>query len=409
MTDYGKWDKKATDAIKQCEEEDRRDTEECDKALGLTEGFKGPPTAKAEKELKDLNSHSEEKQAIMDKMKGREVTITRKEPQDEPVILNEGEYSNKGVRIENSRGCHFIIPKEVRVLKVFIEKCKDCRVSLEGPILTSTVEVWRCAEVDVEIPNLAELDGSPSKLGVLQVDECDKGPVRIKFGGLENVKDIYHHNAPGLTVSWGRTADNEPGSMEIGQPYEVGQYITRRVGGTLVSEPVRRDETNFPMTLHDPNSEHAQVLGVREQPEQEPSPKDVLDEQRKQQANAVREKGNTCFKNSDFMQAAAHYSEALNLDDKNHLVWANRANCWLKLGSHQKAVDDATKCTEICPTYAKGWFRKGMGLHAMGKYTQAIPALVEAEKIEPENKQIVDAIKMAQLKARQHGGDKEDN
>jgi hypothetical protein len=405
MTDYNKWDKKANDVVKQIEQDDEREKVENDKALGLTDGPKGPPTEKAEKELKQLGSHSEEKQAIMDKMKGREVIITRKKPQEEPVVLEGGENSEiemKGVRIQESRGCHFIIPKEVSVLKVFVEKCKDCKVSIQGQIMTSTVEIWQCAEVDVEIP---------MQLGVLQVDECDKGPVRIKFAGLENVQDIYHHNAPGLTVSWGMTVDNEPGSMEIGRPYEAGQQITRRVEGhseLLVTEPVRRDETNFPLTLRAPESKNAQRPGMTEQPEQEPVPKDVLDEQAKQQADAMREKGNEAFRNADFMQAAAHYSEALAIDEKNHTVWANRAQCWLKLGSHQKAVDDATKCTEICPSYAKGWFRKGIGFHAMGKYTQAIPALLEAEKLDPKNKQIVDAIKMAQLMARQHGGDKEE-
>ena len=39
-------------------------------------------------------------------------------------------------------------------------------------------------------------------------------------------------------------------------------------------------------------------------------------------------------------------------------------------------------------------------MHAMKRYPEAIPALVEAEKLEPNNKQIPEAIKMAQLMAR---------
>merc|ERR1712224_677219 len=127
----------------------------------------------------------------------------------------------------------------------------------------------------------------------------------------------------------------------------------------------------------------------------------------KKQADIAKEMGNSCFKNSDFMQAAMHYSEALLLDDENHTLWANRAQCWLKIGNHEKALTDATKCTELCPSYAKGWFRKGISHHALGKYTQAIAALLEAEKLDTTNKQVQDAIKMAQLLARQHGGDKD--
>merc|ERR1712046_495319 len=106
------------------------------------------------------------------------------------------------------------------------------------------------------------------------------------------------------------------------------------------------------------------------------------------------------------MQAAMQYTEALGFDETMSTVWANRAQCWLKLGNHEKALADATHCTEICPDYAKGWFRKGISLHAIGRYTQAIPALLEAEKLDPSNKQILDAVKMAQLMARKYNGDK---
>merc|ERR1712187_465045 len=94
------------------------------------------------------------------------------------------------------------------------------------------------------------------------------------------------------------------------------------------------------------------------------------------------------------------YSMALELDPTIDTVWANRSQCWLKLGNHEKALEDAIKCTEVDPSNAKGWFRKGMSLHAMKRYPEAIPALLEAEKIEPNNKQMPEAIKMAQMMAR---------
>merc|ERR1712130_745727 len=94
------------------------------------------------------------------------------------------------------------------------------------------------------------------------------------------------------------------------------------------------------------------------------------------------------------------YTQSLQLDHNNATVYANRSQCWLKAGNPEKALEDATKCTELEPGNPKGWFRKGMSLHALHRYPEAIPALVEAEKLEPHNKQIPDAIKMAQLMAR---------
>jgi len=58
------------------------------------------------------------------------------------------------------------------------------------------------------------------------------------------------------------------------------------------------------------------------------------------------------------------------------------------------------KCTEVEPANPKGWFRKGISLHAMKRFPEAVPALLQAEKLEPQNKQVVDAIKMAQMMAR---------
>merc|ERR1711953_1494454 len=98
------------------------------------------------------------------------------------------------------------------------------------------------------------------------------------------------------------------------------------------------------------------------------------------------------------------YTAALELDDNVGAIWANRLQCWLKLGNNEKALDDAQKCTEVDPSNAKGWFRKGMSLHAMKRYPEAIPALLEAEKIEPSNKQVQDAIKMSQLMTRKQAG-----
>merc|ERR1712187_358352 len=120
----------------------------------------------------------------------------------------------------------------------------------------------------------------------------------------------------------------------------------------------------------------------------------------KKKAEEKRLAGNEMFRANDFMQAAMQYTEALGIDPNMATVWANRAQCWLKLGDPEKSLVDATRCTEVDPKNPKGWFRKGISLHAMKRYPDAIPALVEAEKLDPKNKQIPEAIKMAQLMAR---------
>merc|ERR1712083_1266375 len=137
--------------------------------------------------------------------------------------------------------------------------------------------------------------------------------------------------------------------------------------------------------------------------EEQPVEAAMSPDDRRAKALAKREEGNVAFRASDFLQAAVIFTEAIEICDDVHELWANRAQCFLKTGQPERALQDATRCTELAPQYAKGWFRKGMALHATRKYAAAIQALCDAEKIDPSNAQIVEAIKMAQLMARKHG------
>ena len=55
--------------------------------------------------------------------------------------------------------------------------------------------------------------------------------------------------------------------------------------------------------------------------------------------------------------------------------------------------------------YVKGHFRKGLSLHALGRYGEAVCSLEIAERLDPRNKQVVEALKMAAFKARQQPRD----
>lgn len=385
MTNYSKWDAKAAALERECEAEELREKAENDAALGLSEGPAGPPTAKAKEQLGELKTHSDEKKAIIESMENREVNFSRG-PQEEPFVLTDVE--RKGVRLQDSRDCTFVVPADSGVLKLFVERCQNCCVRVQGQLRTSTIEVFKCQDLTLELQEA---------LGALQVDDC-KGAVKVAYREREHLGDIYHQNAPGLCVSWGGGGF----ASDIGSSEHV-QYITRLGDSKCATEvhttEVRRDSGDFPLSVPLPK-------GPQGQPEQEPPAKDEKQEAARLLAEQKKEEGNNAFRNSDFMQATAFYSQAVELDPSLHTVWANRAQCWLKLGNHDKALADATRCTEIKPDYAKGWFRKGISLHAVGRYTQAIPALLEAEKLDPSNKQIVDAVKMAQLMARKYNGDK---
>jgi hypothetical protein len=126
-----------------------------------------------------------------------------------------------------------------------------------------------------------------------------------------------------------------------------------------------------------------------------------------------KERGNEAFGSGEYAQAILLYSLALDkadeLPDKGSekqlfprdIVFSNRSACFLKLGQHEKALDDAVRALEINPDNIKAVFRRGLSLHASGRYEEAMPILAEAHKLEPKNKQIKQALQFCEVRFEQ--------
>jgi hypothetical protein len=382
MTNYGVWDAKASALAKEVEEEEKREKAENDRACGTEEGLIGPPTVKAKAERKELEQHSEKRKEFIDWSKKREVDYTHTK-QEEPIEIVCQEGDAKGVRLVSSEDVTYVLPAtNTGLAKLMIDKCRRVRVLVDANIITSSIEVYACDELHVELTH---------PLGTIQVDEC-VGPAQIQYAERDHVGQIYHQNSPGLKLGWG------------GEWHQVGiarsaQFVTALSSACsqepLVTEAVVRGEKDFPLNLPSAGGDRSGT-----QVNESDADPGLADEDRRRRADEKRAAGNEMFRASDFMQAALQYTESLQLLPESYPVLANRAQCWLKLGNHEKALEDATQCTVVDPSNPKGWFRKGMSLHALKRFAEAIPALLEAEKLEPNNKQIPEAIKMAQLMAR---------
>ena len=138
-------------------------------------------------------------------------------------------------------------------------------------------------------------------------------------------------------------------------------------------------------------------------------------------------KGNEAFTSGEYAQAVLLYTmaldEAARLPDAStvteklntsvvseppleqlfprHVILSNRSACFLKLGHHEKALKDGSDAEILNSAYVKGVFRKGLALHAMGRYREAIDALAKAQKVEPKNKQIKQALQFAEIRFQQ--------
>lgn len=100
--------------------------------------------------------------------------------------------------------------------------------------------------------------------------------------------------------------------------------------------------------------------------------------------NAEKKALKACSSN-DWVYALALYSECINLDGGNHIHWSNRALVQNKLARFEEMLEDATKCIELCPEFAKGWVRVGSASSALERYDAAQEAFQRALALEPES------------------------
>jgi stress-induced-phosphoprotein 1 len=62
----------------------------------------------------------------------------------------------------------------------------------------------------------------------------------------------------------------------------------------------------------------------------------------------------------------------------------NRSLSYQQLGCHDLALSDAIRATEIKPDWAKGYFRKGAALQALGRHEDAFQSFYECLTLEEE-------------------------
>lgn len=65
-------------------------------------------------------------------------------------------------------------------------------------------------------------------------------------------------------------------------------------------------------------------------------------------------------------QLREKFSQAIELDPSNHVLYSNRSGAYASLRSYELALQDAKKTTELKPDWAKGWGRQGAALHGTG-------------------------------------------
>ncbi|TVU50038.1 hypothetical protein EJB05_01391, partial [Eragrostis curvula] len=96
----------------------------------------------------------------------------------------------------------------------------------------------------------------------------------------------------------------------------------------------------------------------------------------------------------EYAQASESYS--LLLENKpDATLFSNRSFCKLKMGDGKGALSDANECRMLRPDWAKACYRQAAAHMLLKEYKQAYEALLDAEKLDPGNDDIMQELRKA--------------
>lgn len=98
------------------------------------------------------------------------------------------------------------------------------------------------------------------------------------------------------------------------------------------------------------------------------------------EAEAKKDAGNDAFRSGDHEKAVQLYSEAIELDNLNHVLYANRAAAYLALKKWEDARTDAKKCIALDATFVKAYLRLAMAEKELKNPEEALRVIKEAMK-----------------------------
>lgn len=149
---------------------------------------------------------------------------------------------------------------------------------------------------------------------------------------------------------------------------------------TEVEVPIRGTVPSLKQAITD----SARKLGKQLPPRQDP-------------INLAKEKGNECFRAGRISDAIHAYSSGIDLDPHSgaaHILYANRAMCFLRQGQWVQAEEDASMCIQLNRSFAKGYYRRAVARKNLKKLKEARGDLESVLALAPGDSSAVEEMEV---------------
>ncbi|KAL1788280.1 E3 ubiquitin-protein ligase TTC3 [Sigmodon hispidus] len=99
------------------------------------------------------------------------------------------------------------------------------------------------------------------------------------------------------------------------------------------------------------------------------------------QGELMKMRGNEEFSKQRFDLAVIFYTRAIEFRPENHLLYGNRALCFLRMGQFRNALSDGKRAIVLKNSWPKGHYRYCDALSMLGEYDWALQANIKAQKL----------------------------
>jgi len=113
-------------------------------------------------------------------------------------------------------------------------------------------------------------------------------------------------------------------------------------------------------------------------------------------ANSLKDEANTAFQKGEVDQSIALYTQAIEIDPDNHVLYSNRSAAYMKTDSKSKALKDAERCVELAPEWTKGYNRLGVAQQSLKRFDAAMDSFKKGLQLEPSNTTLWSALSACQ-------------
>ncbi|XP_049768006.1 tetratricopeptide repeat protein 28 [Schistocerca cancellata] len=108
---------------------------------------------------------------------------------------------------------------------------------------------------------------------------------------------------------------------------------------------------------------------------------------------------NAACQAGDYATAVALYTDALQLDPTNHILYSNRSAALVKMGQFAQALQDAIRARELNTKWPKAYYRQGVALQCLGRHGDALAAFSSGLAQDPKSTQLLAGLVEASMKS----------